>query len=155
MRAWTDPARRQRLVPIMSPVPAPQSSGELELDLELPSHPTSVAEARHAAGALARRYGAPEADVRLAVSEAVGNAVLHAFRGRDPGTISLSGRVLENRLVITVSDDGGGMRPNVDSTGLGLGLPLITKLAADARFDSSERGLTVSMSFLISSGGDW
>ena len=39
------------------------------------------------------------------------------------------------------------MRPNLDSKGLGLGIPLITKLAGDVRFDSSERGHDVSMSF--------
>ena len=51
---------------------------------------------------------------------------------------------------MTIADDGSGMRPNLDSKGLGFGISLITKLAGDVRFDSSERGLTVSMSFATS-----
>jgi hypothetical protein len=39
------------------------------------------------------------------------------------------------------------MRPNLESPGLGLGIPLITKLANEVRFDSTEHGTTVSMSF--------
>jgi two-component sensor histidine kinase len=50
-------------------------------------------------------------------------------------------------LVVVITDDGGGMRPNPESGGLGLGIPLITRLAEDARFDSNAKGLTVSMSF--------
>ena len=126
------------------------SQGNAELELELPSEPTSVRVARHAVAAVARSSGAPEADVKLAVSEAVSNAVTHAFRDRDPGKIMVSARVDRGKLLVTIADDGSGMRPNLDSKGLGLGISLITKLAGDVRFDSSERGLTVSMSFATS-----
>ena len=56
-------------------------------------------------------------------------------------------RLDRGRLLVTIADDGTGMRPNLDSKGLGLGISLITKLARDVRFDSSDTGLTVSMSF--------
>ena len=125
------------------------SSGTAELELQLPSEAGSVSVARRAAGDLARSVGAPESDVKLAVSEAVTNAILHAFRDRDPGTVMVTGRVDRGRLIVAVGDNGTGMRPNLDSAGLGLGISLITKLAADVRFDSSERGTTVSMSFLL------
>lgn len=127
-----------------------RSSERFEFELELPSDAPSVAEARGRAADLAERVGAPVADVKLAVSEAVGNAVLHAFRGRDPGTIAISARLDRDRLLISVTDDGTGMRPNLDSPGLGLGLSLITKLAADVRFDSDQSGTTVVMSFAAS-----
>ena len=39
------------------------------------------------------------------------------------------------------------MKPNLESPGLGVGISLITTLATDVRFDSTENGLTVSMSF--------
>jgi serine/threonine-protein kinase RsbW/stage II sporulation protein AB (anti-sigma F factor) len=117
--------------------------------LQLPSEAGSVAVARRAAGELARSVGAPESDVRLAVSEAVTNAILHAFRDRQPGTILVSGRLDRGRLILSVGDNGSGMRPNLESTGLGLGISLITKLAADVRFDSSDGGTTVSMSFPV------
>jgi anti-sigma regulatory factor (Ser/Thr protein kinase) len=133
-------------------VPA-SSSGTAELELELPSEAGSVSVARRAAGDLARSVGAPENDVRLAVSEAVTNAILHAFRDRDPGTVMVSARVDRGRLIVAVGDNGSGMRPNLDSTGLGLGISLITKLATDVRFDSSEDGTTVSMSFPLDAEG--
>jgi anti-sigma regulatory factor (Ser/Thr protein kinase) len=133
-------------------VPA-SSSGTAELELELPSEAGSVSVARRAAGDLARSVGAPENDVRLAVSEAVTNAILHAFRDRDPGTVMVSARVDRGRLIVAVGDNGSGMRPNLDSTGLGLGISLITKLATDVRFDSSEDGTTVSMSFPLDTEG--
>ena len=123
------------------------SQDRAELELELPSEPTSVRVARHAVAAVARRIGAPEADVKLAVSEAVSNAVTHAFRDREPGTIMVTARVDRGKLLVTIADDGSGMRPNLESKGLGLGISLITKLAGDVRFDSSDDGLIVSMSF--------
>lgn len=106
-----------------------------------------MSRARQAVADLAQRVGAPADDVKLAVSEAVANAVMHAFREGGPGTISLEARCEGERLQITVGDDGPGMTPHLDSPGLGLGLSLITRLALDVRFDSSERGTIVSMSF--------
>src|SRR5699024_1660438 len=57
------------------------------VQLDLPSAPPSIKRARDAVAALAETVGAPAADVKLAVSEAVTNAVVHAFRDRPPGTI--------------------------------------------------------------------
>jgi serine/threonine-protein kinase RsbW/stage II sporulation protein AB (anti-sigma F factor) len=117
------------------------------VQLDLPSAPPSIKRARDAVAALAETVGAPAADVKLAVSEAVTNAVVHAFRDRPPGTISVKAEVKRDRLLVVVADDGTGMRANPDSAGLGLGISLITSLSGDARFDSSPDGLTVSMTF--------
>jgi anti-sigma regulatory factor (Ser/Thr protein kinase) len=69
-------------------------------------------------------------DVGLAVSEAVTNAVVHAFRDRtEPGTVSVTVTVADAALEIVVRDDGSGMLPRDDSPGLGLGLPLIRRVA--------------------------
>jgi serine/threonine-protein kinase RsbW len=63
------------------------------------------------------------------VSEAVSNAVVHAFRDRtEPGTVSVSVTVDDGHIEIVVRDDGSGMAPRGDSPGLGLGLPLIRRL---------------------------
>jgi serine/threonine-protein kinase RsbW len=118
-----------------------------EVRLELPSEPGSIKRARDAVAGLAERVGVPASDVKLAVSEAVTNAVTHAFRDGSRGTISVRARVERDRLVVVVTDDGTGMRPNVNSPGLGFGISLITQMAGDVRFDSSPAGLTVSMSF--------
>jgi anti-sigma regulatory factor (Ser/Thr protein kinase) len=119
------------------------------LDLELPAEPESVAEARHAAARLARRYGAEEADVKIAVSEAVGNAVLHAYRGGADGTITVKGALVRGKLVFVVTDTGVGMSPNPDSPGLHLGIPLIGKVAEDMRIDAGAGGTSISFSFPV------
>jgi serine/threonine-protein kinase RsbW/stage II sporulation protein AB (anti-sigma F factor) len=129
-----------------------QAKTEEVVHLELPAVPTSIKRARDAVGALAERLGAGAADVKLAVSEAVTNAVVHAFRDRSPGTVTVDAGVKRGRLLIVVTDDGMGMRPNADSNGLGLGLSLITSLSGDARFDSGDQGVTVSMTFPMSAG---
>ena len=122
-----------------------------EVRLELPSEPPSIKRARDAVSLLAEHVGASAGDVKLAVSEAVTNAVVHGFRDRAPGTISVEARMRDGLLFVTVADDGIGMLPNPDSGGLGLGLSLITQLAHDVRFDSDESGVTVTMRFEVSS----
>jgi anti-sigma regulatory factor (Ser/Thr protein kinase) len=65
-------------------------------------------------------------DLRLAVSEALTNVVVHAYRG-EPGEIILTAAVAGHELWVLIADDGVGMRPRVDGTGLGLGLGLIAQ----------------------------
>jgi serine/threonine-protein kinase RsbW len=122
-------------------------SAERELRIEFPADAASIAEARGAVGGFARRMGLDDADIRLAVSEAVSNSVVHAFRGQRVGTVTVICREEPEAMRVIVADDGGGMRPNLDSPGLGLGIPLITKLASEVKFDSSDGGTRVIMSF--------
>ncbi len=124
---------------------AAQESGELELTL--PPEATSIKRARDAVAVLAERVGAPVADVKLAVSEAVTNSLVHGYRDGGQGAISVTARIERGRLLVVVADQGVGMKPNLQSPGLGVGISLITSLAGDVRFDSSPNGLTVSMSF--------
>ena len=118
-----------------------------KLDLELPAAPESVAEARHAAARMAREHGVGELDVKIAVSEAVGNAVVHAYRETEPGTIRVHGRVAGDKLVFEVSDRGVGMSPHPGARGLSLGIPLIAKVAHDLRIEGGSGGTTVRFSF--------
>jgi serine/threonine-protein kinase RsbW len=122
-----------------------------DIELELRSEPASVGAARHAAARLAADVGAPEDDVRIAVSEAVGNAVVHGYRGRRSGPIILKGWVEGGRLLVVVVDRGIGMSPNPASAGLGMGLPLIARVVEDLRVEGGPEGTTVSMSFAIES----
>ena len=96
---------------------------------------------------LAAGLGCDTQAVRLAISELVGNAVIHAYSGRGAGDVLVMARVLRGRLVVTVADRGRGIAPSVDSPGLGLGLPLVSQLAEDVRIDSDEAGAAVSVSF--------
>ena len=92
----------------------------------------SVAHLRQAVVDFAYQHGVPEpclSDIRLAVSEAVSNSVVHAFRGRADGTVIASVTLDAPEWVeVCVTDDGSGMAPRDDSPGLGLGLPLIRHL---------------------------
>jgi anti-sigma regulatory factor (Ser/Thr protein kinase) len=128
-------------------VPSVVNPSEQEVRLKLACEPESVRIARDAVGELAERLGVEVDDVRIAVSEAVGNAIVHAYRGGDAGTITVLARQDRGLLLVTVADDGVGMMPNPDSTGLRVGIPLITKICDDVRFTSSDDGTTVSMSF--------
>jgi serine/threonine-protein kinase RsbW len=87
---------------------------------------------RHDVKSHAREQGASDPDaIGLAVTEAVTNAVLHAYvDAPEPGEVEvIVQRVGEDCVEILVCDDGRGMRPRTDSPGLGLGLPLVATLA--------------------------
>jgi stage II sporulation protein AB (anti-sigma F factor) len=130
-----------------------QAPHDEQVRLDLKCDAQSVATARHAVAELARRVGAQVDDVKIAVSEAVANAVVHAYRGMRPGRIWVKARPERGRLVVIVADDGIGMTPNPGGPGLRVGIPLITKLCDDVRFASSDEGTTVSMSFAAPATG--
>jgi serine/threonine-protein kinase RsbW len=100
----------------------------------IPALAEEVGEVRHAAVEFAHDQGVADPtleDLRLAISEAVSNAVLHAFRTRDrPGTVTVTVDVASAAVVeAVVTDDGMGMSSRDDSPGLGLGLGLIGSVA--------------------------
>lgn len=83
-----------------------------------------VAGMRRSAVQFAQANGVPDRlldDLRLALSEAITNAVVHAFRNQEqPGTITVSVEVRAVDIEVIVRDDGMGMSPRSDSPGLGL-----------------------------------
>src|SRR4051794_24204815 len=100
----------------------------------------------------AHEVGVPDGrlgDVRLAVSEAATNAVLHAYRDRSPGQIRVDARVLDDgRLRIVIEDDGFGPLPRPDSPGIGLGLPTIASVADAVELSAgSAAGARLAMTF--------
>jgi stage II sporulation protein AB (anti-sigma F factor) len=98
-----------------------------------PAVPDSVPRARGAIVRLARELGASgdtlEA-IRLATSEALTNAVLHAYDG-SPGEVHVAARPGPGTLLVTVADDGAGLRPRLDRHGMGIGLALIAEAARE------------------------
>ena len=101
--------------------------------------------ARAAARAFAAEEGADAdtiAAIALCVSEAVSNAVVHAYRGRRPGAIEVEVRRPNGYLCVRVRDHGRGLVPRVDSPGLGLGLPLIAESAASMEVLTPDNGGT-------------
>ena len=90
------------------------------------------------------------ADVLLAVSEVVTNCVIHAYRGRPGGRVAIEARHTGDHLVLSVADEGRGMAPRLDSPGLGLGLPLVGRIADRVDISATAGGGTlVSMSFTL------
>lgn len=103
------------------------------LSLGYEAEPGSVAKARSAVAEFAAAAGANATQIdamRLAVSEAVTNAVLHAYRGRS-GQIQVTAAVAGSELWILVADEGGGMQLEAERPGLGLGLGLISQVCDD------------------------
>jgi serine/threonine-protein kinase RsbW len=104
------------------------------LDLDLPARPESVAVARRRAQELGRRLCLSErgvADLCTVVTEACMNAAVHAYD--EPG-----GRMHVNarggpgeKITVTVSDDGHGIRPtpSYGSPTARLGLLLMAALS--------------------------
>jgi anti-sigma regulatory factor (Ser/Thr protein kinase) len=119
------------------------------LSLDLPAEPASVAASRHALAEFIAGQRIDRAAVEVAVSEAVSNAVLHAYRDGDaPGRVRVRAQFDAGALRVEVADRGRGMRPRADSPGLGLGLPLIAQLATHVDI-TSENGTTVVMDFAV------
>ena len=97
-----------------------------------PASPEHVGAARRVVSAAARQAGAedPVLDaVRLAVSEAVSNVIVHGYRQTGSGAFTVAIEREDDKLQVTVRDQGCGMQPRTDSPGAGLGLPLIANLA--------------------------
>jgi anti-sigma regulatory factor (Ser/Thr protein kinase) len=96
-----------------------------------PANPESVGQARHRLADFAAAAGATERQVeavRLASSEALTNAVLHAYRGQ-AGSIQTTAALVSNELWVLIADEGIGLEPRADRPGLGLGLGLIAQLS--------------------------
>ena len=79
-------------------------------------------------------------DVALAVSEAITNAVVHAYRDESAGPVRVVACAEPRRLVVVVRDHGCGMSPNPGSPGLGLGLSVIGRLAAELNIERPDAG---------------
>jgi serine/threonine-protein kinase RsbW len=113
----------------------------------------AIYEARVAARGFARGCGAAAEvvdAVALAVSEAVTNVALHAYRSyQTPGELEL---VLQapssERIEVVVADGGIGLLPRTDSPGLGVGLALIASVAETLEIEPLARGgVELRMSF--------
>ena len=80
------------------------------LELSLPAKSSCVRDAREAVADAAREVGLPKRvvdDIRLCVSEAVSNAVRHAYRV-EPGEVHVQFRRLGRGVLVVVRDFGSG-----------------------------------------------
>ncbi len=117
-----------------------------------PAVPESVGELRRALSDYSRGLGVSDDVInglQLAVSEAISNAVVHAFVDfPEPGTVTVKARTETDAIHVMVRDDGGGMKPRTDSPGLGIGLPLMTQMTQSLEFrENTHGGTDVEMRF--------
>lgn len=121
----------------------------------LDAHPRSVARARDSVIAFAAAHGASTAQcgaIALAVSEAVANAIVHAYAGgEDEAVIELRTWMDDRRLIALVRDHGVGMGRAEPSPGLGLGIALMAGLSERLTVESpsGSRGTRVQMTFSV------
>jgi anti-sigma regulatory factor (Ser/Thr protein kinase) len=106
---------------------------------------------------LAEAAGASEralADVRLAVSEACTNVVLHAYREADePGSLGVSATLSDDGLLeVVVADEGMGLTPRHDSPGMGLGMALMAAVATSVELDEEAVATRVRLTFALGAG---
>jgi serine/threonine-protein kinase RsbW len=93
------------------------------------------------------------ADVLLAVSEIVTNCVVHAYRDTTGGPVAVEAHHRGDTLLLSVADRGSGMAPRHDSPGLGLGLPLVGRIAERVDIVAPSHGGTqVTMCFALDRG---
>jgi anti-sigma regulatory factor (Ser/Thr protein kinase) len=92
-------------------------------------------------------------EIRLAVSEALTNAVVHAYRDGEAGHFQVTAAIASGELWVLIGDDGRGLHAWNDSRGLGIGLSLISELSDDFAIVSRASGGTeVQMRFDLSKG---
>jgi anti-sigma regulatory factor (Ser/Thr protein kinase) len=126
-----------------------------DIELALPARAANIAVVRHAFGALGEAFAVEEqilSNIRLAVTEACTNVVVHAYPDGQEGLLEVLATLEEEKLVVVVRDEGPGIGPRPDSPGLGLGLPLIVSLTESVQLGRDEDERTeVRMTFPLSS----
>lgn len=124
-----------------------------DLELSLPARAENVAVVRHVLGGVGDALAlTPEKlfDIRLAVSEACANVVVHAYDDPGTGLVDVELTTSPGSIEIVVRDQGRGMAPRADSPGLGVGLPLMASLAASLELANPQHGGTeVRMRFTV------
>jgi anti-anti-sigma factor len=88
--------------------------------------------------------------VIVAVGEACANAAEHAYRGSQPGPMSVTARVdVDGVLTVTVRDEGTWRPPNRDPGDRGRGLLIMRQLVDGVLLEEEEKGTTVTLSLRL------
>lgn len=126
---------------------SPNHSPAGPLELELPAVPSSVATTRHAVAEFCAGQALDHDAVAFAVSEAVANAVVHAYRDGAHGHVRISASLDGGSLLLVIRDDGQGMTPRTDSPGMGVGLAIIASLSCSLEIAGDAGGTRLTIRF--------
>jgi serine/threonine-protein kinase RsbW/stage II sporulation protein AB (anti-sigma F factor) len=125
----------------------------VSFEASFPSSPPGVGAMRREVAAFAQRAGMDDdgvGSVKLAVSEAATNAVVHAYREHEKaGELQVRAFVDSSELVVIVCDTGIGLAPRPDSPGLGLGMPLMASVTTRFQVVSAGDGTEIHMAFAL------
>jgi len=120
------------------------------LTRRLPATPMALPTIRSAARVALVEAGVAGAlfdeSIALALTEAVGNAVRHAYP-HVAGAIDVAVILDDLGVLVVVADVGVGVDHPPAQPGLGLGLDLIDQLSTTSTIDSTSDGTTVTMRF--------
>ena len=122
-----------------------QTGAPRKLQESYPAVASSVPVARQELAKFAEDAGAPREQVealRLAASEALTNAVVHAYH-EPSGQVHVDAAAGPDTLSVQVADDGNGLSPRLDRPGLGLGLALIARASDEIAIVKRSSGGTV------------
>jgi serine/threonine-protein kinase RsbW len=126
-----------------------------DVRLRLPAVPANVGLVRQALAGLAEQLGidaARLADMKIALTEACTNAVLHAYDDEQGGPLEATMAVAHGRLVLSVRDYGHGLRPLPsahEGPPLGFGLALIASLSDEFGIAGGRHGTEVRIAFAL------
>ena len=131
-----------------------------EVRLTMPARAEGVGVVRQALAGMADALAfnaAVVADMKMAVTEACTNVVVHAYDG-DEGTLEVEMLADDTSLTIVVRDWGTGIQPRPhrrEAPALGLGLPLIAALSDSFELrGSTNSGAEVRMTFIADRAAD-
>lgn len=121
----------------------------LAFEAKFPGTPAGVRMVRREIAGLAADCGMDAekiADVRLAVTEAATNAVMHAYAEAE-GELRVTAAMHDGTLTIVVGDTGRGFVGRHNSPGLGAGLAVIANVVKRLNVVSHPGGTDVHMAF--------
>jgi serine/threonine-protein kinase RsbW len=130
------------------------------VELSIPSHPVFERVVRASAAEVGAAFGFSSErveDLKLAISEAVNNAIDHGSRGETTKLVAVVFEIDGEKLEIRISDQGTGVerldfsRRVVDEQSLeagelrGFGMYLISELVDDYEVSSSQKGTVLTL----------
>ncbi len=123
------------------------------LQLDLVADPAALPGVRRRLNSWLGGVGMGEQDrvgVMVAVGEACANAAEHAYRGSEPGPMSLRAWVdVDGVLTVTVRDEGTWRPPDRDPGDRGRGLLIMRQLVDGVVLEEEAKGTTVTLSLRL------